>query len=454
MRKYTQLAYKDANNMVFGKALHPLRYGLGLSVGECRVIPELKYWPNRTADESGRLVAEFVSITRDALERAIDLGVQALQLETELNHVATLNPRLAREIVEAQKGLMESYHKEYGIALALRVTIADVRWTREVSKEEALTRMLEAFEETAAAGVDVVSIESIGGKEVSDYSIIRNDIKGIILSLGVLAPRDVEKLWKEIFSITSKYGVLAGGDSACGFSNTAMKLAGGFKQKMLPHVLAAVVRAMSAVRTLKAFEAGAQGPGKDCAYENVIVKAITGYPMAMEGKSAAIAHSSLVGNVAAAACDLWSNEQVENLKLFGGTAPQVCLEILYYDCEVMNAALEAGYEENYRELLVSSNAWRDPQALVLAPRFAWEIAKAIVMENDDYRRVLSAGLRAVELINREWKSGKLKLDRREVEYIHKLDQEFKSLPDDEETFLSNVATLYESKIKVKLSDYL
>jgi methanol--5-hydroxybenzimidazolylcobamide Co-methyltransferase len=33
-------------------------------------------------------------------------------------------------------------------------------------------------------------------------------------------------------------------------------------------VLAAVVRAMSAVRSLAAFEQGALGPSKDCAYES------------------------------------------------------------------------------------------------------------------------------------------------------------------------------------------
>jgi len=59
-------------------------------------------------------------------------------------------------------------------------------------------------------------------------------------------------------------GVVSGGDSACGFANTAMQLA---HQKMLPEVLAAVVRAMSAVRSLAAFEQGAVGPSKDCAYE-------------------------------------------------------------------------------------------------------------------------------------------------------------------------------------------
>ena len=58
--------------------------------------------------------------------------------------------------------------------------------------------------------------------------------------------------------------MVPGGDTACGFANTAMQLAGGLKGHMLPHSLAAVVRAMSAVRSLVAYEAGALGPGKDC----------------------------------------------------------------------------------------------------------------------------------------------------------------------------------------------
>jgi methanol--5-hydroxybenzimidazolylcobamide Co-methyltransferase len=451
--RFAGLAYRSWEEIVFGRALRPLRYGLGLEVGAGRVVPELKYWPSRSADEAGRVVEEFASITRDALERAVDLGVEALQLETELSHLATLNPKLAREIVEAQKSVMERYRSEYGIALALRVTVADVRWSREVGREEALARMLEAFEEAARAGADVLSIESIGGKEAFDYSIVRGDLKGIALALGVLAPADVAKLWREISAIAARHGALAGGDSACGFANTAMKLAGGFKSRMLPHVLAAAVRAMSAPRTLKAFEEGAVGPGKDCAYENVIVKAVTGYPIAMEGKSAATAHSSLVGNVAAAVCDLWSNEQVENVKLFGGTGPQVCLEMLHYDCQLMNTALKAGKAEMLRDLLIASDAHRDPQALVLAPPSAWEIAKTIIAERDDYRRMLAAGRKALELIEAEWRAGRLALDEREAAYLQRLKRELAALPDSGEGMLE-LARAYEERAKFKLSDYL
>lgn len=76
------------------------------------------------------------------------------------------------------------------------------------------------------------------------------------------------------------------------------------EKRYIPRVFAAVDRAITAVRSLVAYEQGAVGPGKDCGYENPFLKAITGYPMAMEGKSAACAHLSPMGNVAAATCDL------------------------------------------------------------------------------------------------------------------------------------------------------
>src|SRR3974377_1192008 len=111
---------------------------------------------------------------------------------------------------------------------------------------------------------------------------------------------------------------------------------------MLPETLAAVVRAMTAVRSLVAFEHGAIGPSKDCAYEGPIIKAITGAPIAMEGKSATCAHFSPVGNIAAAMCDLWSNESVQNVRLLSGGAPEAFTELLVYDCRLLNVATARG----------------------------------------------------------------------------------------------------------------
>ena len=444
MRRFKSLAYRNPGEIVFGRCKQPLGYGLGLEVGNGRVIPEIKYWSSREAEASMRLVDEFRNITIDVLERALDLGVGALQLETELSYRATLNPSLAREIVETQKSILERYHNSYGLPLALRVTVADVRGVKSLSRREALNRMLETFEVVAASGADVLSIESIGGKEVFDYSIVRGDIRGVTLALGVLAPRDVERLWSDIVRIAEKHGVVAGGDTACGFANTAMRLAGGLVHRMMPHVLAAVVRAMSVPRSLKPYEVGARGPGKDCAYENVVLKAITGYPMSMEGRASAVAHSSLLGNIAAAACDLWSNEQVENLKLFGGSGPQVFLEILHYDVELMNTSIKLGYDRVLRDLMVASDAYRDPQALVLSPTAAWEIGRAVVSEECDYLKSIKAGLKVIELIEEE---EKLVMDARERRYLSKLKSELELLPREKEIFIDEVVGEYESKIR-------
>ncbi len=71
---------------------------------------------------------------------------------------------------------------------------------------------------------------------------------------------------------------------------------------------------MTVPRSLVAFEEGAVGPNKDCAYEGVYIKAITA-PNRSEGAEAACAHLSPIGNIAKAFPDLWSNESVQNVKL-------------------------------------------------------------------------------------------------------------------------------------------
>jgi len=55
------------------------------------------------------------------------------------------------------------------------------------------------------------------------------------------------------------------------------------EMRHIPRVWAALIRVLTVARSLVAFERGAIGPGKDCAYEGTYIKAITGYPIAMEG---------------------------------------------------------------------------------------------------------------------------------------------------------------------------
>lgn len=449
MKFFTQLAYKTPEEIVFGRARTQLRYGLGLSIGNGKVIPEIKYWPLRKKEHKLKeLTMEYKKITADILKRAVNLGMKHLQLETELNYVATLNPKVSGEIISTQKDIIEKYHDEYGINLALRVTVADIRFgLREITFEEAFSIILETFEEVASSGADVLSIESMGGKEVFDYSLIRADVKGILFSLSTLATYDMKNLWKKIVRIAERHGIIAGGDTACGFANSAMTLAGGFRDRMIPHVLSAMVRAISASRSLIAYEEGAKGPGKDCGYENVIIKAITGYPMSMEGKSSAVAHSSLLGNITAAICDLWSNEQIENINLFGGTGPQVLLEILYYDTLLLNTALKYGQEMLIKNLLLLSNEKLDAQSLILSPTNAWRIGKAIVEQYKDYYiRSISAGKEAIKIIEENKEEIKF-MDEYERNYLKIIRRELENLPESMNKLVDKCLPYYKRKVE-------
>jgi len=444
---FKKMAYEKPSDMIFGSSTKPLRYGLELSIGNNIVIPEIKYWPRSDEERDDKVLNSYTKITKDILKRAINLGVESLQLETELSFNLTLNPDLAGEIVRAQKEIIEEEHSKHGIKLGLRATVADVRGMRSVTYDGALETMHEAFDQVSRNGGDVISIESICGKGLSDHAISRGEIEGVLFALGVLSTRDMSILWDEIAKIARRNGAIPGGDSACGFANTAMMLANGLVNRGISHVFAALVRAMSASRSLVAYESGAIGPGKDCGYENVIIKAITGFPMAMEGKTAASAHSSLIGNISAAACDLLSNEQIENIKLFGGTGPQTSLEMLHYDTRLMNKSKELKLDDEFRDLLISSDVYTDPQGFVISPRIAHEIGKEIISYSEKpYTRTLKAGIKFLELLRKAHEEGKMRLDARELAYLDRLTGTLKGMPEDEDEFVEKLYPRYESKI--------
>jgi methanol--5-hydroxybenzimidazolylcobamide Co-methyltransferase len=213
-------------------------------------------------------------------------------------------------------------------------------------------------------------------------------------------------------------------------------------QKLLPETLAAVVRAMSAVRSLAAFEHGAVGPSKDCAYEGPILKAITGCPISMEGKSATCAHFSPIGNIAAAVCDLWSNESVQNVRLLSGPAPAASAESLVYDCRLMNVAARHGRAAELRDWLSESDEDLSPQAAVLSPDATLRIARAIASEEDsDYRRTVAAGRAAVEII----RARALGLPPREQKYLDRIESELDALPAEEASLWSQYAGKFDTE---------
>jgi methanol--5-hydroxybenzimidazolylcobamide Co-methyltransferase len=360
-----------------------------------------------------------------------------VQLEFETLPPMTHNPDWAAEICEILLAAMETEHAASGLRSVLRMTPND---NREMVRPPAMRsgpyweNMLRTFERTAALGAELLSIESVGGKEVHDDALIQCDIKQVLFALCVLGVRDMRFLWTNVVRIARAHGVHAAGDTACGFGNTAMVLA---ERHMIPRVFAAVVRSISAVRSLEAHACGAVGPGKDCGYENPFLKAITGFPMAMEGKTAACAHLSPVGNVAAAACDLWSNESVENVRLLSGMAPTAYMEQLIYDCRLMNEASADGPDAArlLQRWLWRSDARLDPQALILTPENVIRQARAIVSAPDAYAAGRAVALETVRLLREAQAAGEVLIAERELPFLDAIEADIEGLPDREDAFI-------------------
>jgi methanol--5-hydroxybenzimidazolylcobamide Co-methyltransferase len=344
-RAFGSPAIASPDDLVFGSAPRPVRCGLDVEIGGGHVYPEINFTlpPMLINLESWGRVREIYQSTMEALlRRGRDLQLEGLVVEFEHLPPMTAEAGWGAELTELMKSHLRRAHEDWGLRAALRVTIVDLRDDQKPPQRRsgpAWERMAASLEACATAGADILSIESTGGKEVHDVALPRADLAGIVFALGVLAPRDMTWLWDRFVEVASRHGIVAGGDTACGFANTAMQLAG---QKMLPDVLVGLVRALCAARTLVAHERGALGPSKDCGYENPVIKAITGCPISMEGRSATCAHLSPIGNIAAAAADLWSNESVADVRLLSGPAPVASLESLAYDCRLFNAASERG----------------------------------------------------------------------------------------------------------------
>ncbi|NUQ01595.1 MAG: hypothetical protein HUU35_17255 [Armatimonadetes bacterium] len=409
-----ELAYGSVEEMLFGQAPQPVSAGLGVQIGGGAVLPEVNFTlpPMLVREETfGAVRQSYRDMVQRILTRAVELGQSALVLEFEQLFEMTTHPDWGALITSDIKELMQAAHDKDGLRSALRVTIADI-----------------------------LSIESTGGKEVSDQGLVTADVDALAYALGWLCPLDMETLWRDIVEVADRHGVLPGGDTACGFGNTAMQLA---HQNLIPKVLAAVVRLMTAPRSLVAVEMGARGPLKDCGYENPVIKAATGVPVSMEGKSSACAHSSPLGNIAAAVCDLWSNESVQDVRLLGGFAPESFSEMLVYDCRLMNVALNRGHGQQLRDMFVASDRDLDPQAVVMDPAVMWEAARRIAeVGPDHYQRGLAMARYGVEVLREAHGDGRLSLAEREARWLGILEASVEALPEDPDSLAGRLDPSY------------
>ena len=439
--KYKSLVISSPEDLMFGIAPKPVTTRRGLVIGGGQVYAELNFTlpmmsiNNNTLKE---VYAHYREIAEGALERAVHLNSKGVVLELETLLEMTKTPDIGVEIVKIMNEICERYYRDYGLASEIRLTPNDLREFERPAKQRTsawLDPMMELFERGMLAGGDLLSIESTGGKEVSDEALMMCDLKGVMFALSVLGVRDMQFLWHKIVTLADKHGKIAAGDSACGFANTAMVLA---EKKYVPKIFAALVRVISVVRSIVAMEEGAVGPDKDCGYEGPFLKAITGIPISMEGKTAACAHLSPIGNIASACADLWSNESVQNIKLLSGMAPTAYFEQLEYDARLMNEALRMGKMHCgvLQQLLVGSDIYTDPQALVLAPENVIRISKELIRGDSYVANARNGALAALDIIEEAFQSGQLKLSEMETAYIPIFREDLSSIPDSESDFIA------------------
>ena len=440
-KKFDKLAINHLDDFIYGSCPNPVTTKSGMVIGGGTIYPEINFTlPGMDVNDQtiDKALSIYSNIIDGVLKRAAELYAPGVLVEFETVPDFTEHPKYG---IDANRillnGIKEAADK-YGLKAALRTTPNDLR---EMSRPPVMRggkywdTMLQLYEQCAKDGSDFLSIESTGGKEINDEALVKADIRKAIFAMGVLGCRDMEYLWGNLVKLSDANGCFAAGDSACGFANTAMVLA---EKGFIPHVFAAVMRVVAVPRALVAFEQGAVGPSKDCAYEGPYLKAITGSPIAMEGKSAAGAHLSPVGNIAAAVADTWSNESIQQVKLLSEMAPVVGMEQLVYDCRLMNTAKEKGQGIMMRDLLTESDAPLDVQAWVLRPDVVLKIAGELVKEQDNFLRTKLAAKLTINELRDAIKAEKVKADRRDMKWLDKMEKAVDKIPDDPEQFYAEI----------------
>ncbi|BBB91812.1 MAG TPA: methyltransferase MtaB domain-containing protein [Methylomusa anaerophila] len=436
-KTFDKLAYNSLNDFVYGSAPNPVKTKHGLVIGGGAIYPELNFTlppMEVTAANMPEIKQIYSEMIDGVLKRAVELHAPGLVVEFEMLPEMTLVPEWGIEVNNILVNAIAEYHAKYGLKGALRSTPGDVREFKRPPVQrsgEIYQNLLRTIEGSAKGGADFIAIETTGGKEVHDEALVNADLTKVIFALGIMGTRDMKFIWEKIVEISNANGAQAAGDTACGFANTAMVLA---HKGFIPNVFAAVVRVASVARTLAAYEAGAVGPNKDCGYEGVYCKAITGSPIAMEGKSAACAHLSAVGNIAAAVADLWSNESVTNVRLLSDIAPVVSIEQLIYDCRLMNLAKEKGYGVTFRDLLADSDSKWDPQAYVLRPDVVLDISKDLIKAKTPFLRTKAGAKLAIDKIRKAVDNNEIIIAEREKPWLDIMDNQVEAIPDDEEKF--------------------
>ena len=128
MKRFTKMEYESPDEMVFGFAKHPVKTKYDIEIGAGYVNPIIKVAPKEGSENSMEsMVAECRNIAISACQRALNVGLPSFIIEQE--HIAqqTANPDWAGACTQAQVEVLEKFHDEYGIKVALKATPADIR---------------------------------------------------------------------------------------------------------------------------------------------------------------------------------------------------------------------------------------------------------------------------------------------------------------------------------------
>lgn len=200
----TRLAIPNVDDLVFGRAPKPVACGFGLTIGGGDVFPEVNFTLPAIEicpENWVAVTAHYEEMARNILKRAVALKVPGIVLEFELLPAMTETPEWGAELTALLHRHLQQAHEKSGLRSALRVTPTDIR---DQSKPPQLRsgqpweRLKRSFELCVAAGADIASIESVGGKEVHDQGLMYGDLRSVVFALSVLAPRDMAWLWDRI----------------------------------------------------------------------------------------------------------------------------------------------------------------------------------------------------------------------------------------------------------------
>ena len=127
-------------------------------------------------------------------------------------------------------------------------------------------------------------------------------------------------------------------------------------------------------------------------------------------------------------------------------APTAYMEQLEYDARLMNEALCAGklHRDILQQLLVSSDVYTDPQALILSPENVIRISKELIKGDSYVANAKYGALMALDIIEEALASGKMKLSEMETIYLPILREDLESIPENESDFVEMMLPLIDA----------